>query len=48
MNKKDWQEKEKAFLDMLVKAMENKVNVENQIEELNVFLTALREKIRCT
>ena len=46
MNKEDWEAKEKDFLDMLEKANENKVNVEKQIEELNVFLKAVRNQVK--
>jgi len=46
MIKKDWKDKEKVFLDMLDKANTNKNNVENQIEELNLFLDAIKQKIK--
>ena len=45
MNKKDWEEKLKEFQEMLKKAETNKSEVEKQIEELCVFIGALRGKI---
>ena len=46
MDRKDWKEKEKQFLDMLKKADENKSNVNKQIEELETFLETVRAKIK--
>jgi len=37
MIKKEWQDKEKEFLEMLEKAKEHKNSIDNQIEELNFF-----------
>jgi len=45
MDKKDWKEKEKTFLEMQDKAKANKIVVEKQLEELELFLKAIKEKI---
>ena len=45
LNKKDWQAKEKEFLEMLEKAGAHKKTVEKQLEELQVFLNAVRVEI---
>lgn len=45
LNKAEWQEKLKSFQEMLKKANENKVEIENQIEELEVFLLTIKSKI---
>jgi len=46
MDKKDWEDKKKTFLEMQVKATENKNNVVAQLEELEVFLEAINAKIK--
>lgn len=46
MNKKDWVDKEKVFLDMQKKAKENLKNVQEQLEELDLFLQAIADKIK--
>lgn len=46
MKKKDWKDKEKLFSMMLDKANSNKGEVEKQIEELILFLSAIRAKIK--
>ncbi len=46
MDRKDWEDKEKEFLDMLKKAEENNDNVKAQLEELDFFLKSIRAKIK--
>jgi len=46
MNKKDWEDKEKGFLEMKEKSLAHKIVVENQLEELEVFLKSIRAKIQ--
>ncbi len=46
MLKEDWEAKEMEFLEMLEKAKTNKGHVENQIEELEIFLETIRDKIK--
>ena len=46
MNKKDWVDKEKEFIDMQAKANENLIVVQKQLEELKVFLEAIRVQIK--
>ena len=46
MKKQDWETKEKEFLEMRKSANENKKNVEAQLEELDVFLKAIRREIQ--
>ena len=46
MLKEDWIAKEMEFSEMLEKAKTNKGHVENQIEELEIFLETIRDKIK--
>lgn len=46
MNKKDWKDKKKVFLDMIVLAEKNKEAAEKNLEELHLFLEAVRTKIK--
>ncbi len=46
MIKKDWEDKEKEFLEMLNKQKGNLILVENTLEEIDVFLKTIREKIK--
>ena len=46
MNKKDWQTKEKEFLEMLEKAKINANSSTKQVEELDFFITAIQAEIK--
>ena len=46
MNKKDWSIKESEFMDMQKKQKANLVLVENTLEEIDVFLETIRDKIK--
>ena len=46
MLKSDWVKKEKEFLEMQKKSREHKIIVEKQLEELDLFLHAVRTKIK--
>jgi len=46
MNKKNWEEIEKKLLEGIEINTKNKVNAEDGIEEGELILTAVREKIK--
>ena len=46
MKKSDWVAKEKEFLEMQKKTRDNKIVVEKQLEELDLFLHAIETKIK--
>ena len=46
MLKSDWVKKEKEFLEMRKKARGNKIVVEKHLDELDLFLHAIRTKIK--
>ena len=46
MNLKDWKDKEKEFLEMQTKQKANLILVENTLEEIDLFLKTVRDKIK--
>ena len=46
MNKKDWSIKESEFMEMQKKQEANLVLVQNTLEEIDVFLGTIRDKIK--
>ncbi|KKL94850.1 hypothetical protein LCGC14_1860550 [marine sediment metagenome] len=46
MNKKDWQDKLKEFLEMEKKSKENLIVVQKQLEEIDLFSEAVKSKIK--
>ena len=46
MNKEAWQDKEKEFLEMQDKQKANLILVENTLEEIDVFLETIRDRIK--
>ncbi len=46
MKLEDWKKKEKEFLEMQDKQKANLILVQNTLEEIDLFLTTIREKIR--